>query len=395
MRIVISFILAFILQLTRVKAQDQRTQYPGLLSKAYIGVDIGYIDYKFSEAQLNPGFTNTSITVPHTAVRITLLGYRFNNYLSAELNYMRPVLWVRYHDINGAPYDLPVYMNFATIVARPILPIGKKFSLKGEVGMAIVTRRGFDIDKVQVVNDANYVSASLGAGISYHLNQKWEFVVQASYSPQNKNENQPATEFYSAGFKFNMHPLPQEVVDKNALAGYIFPHQMIQFGYSTNSLGYGANKFVSKDAHIFWGGDAQVESGLELQYQRNVFHTKKVFSLDWGVNVSYWKSNKERSEFYTVSLFPVFRFTLIRTKPVDFYLNYSVAGPSYISRIEVDSLAIGKRFTFQDFMGIGSYFGKKRNMNVEVRISHYSNGNLFPQNEGVMIPLTFNVGWSW
>src|SRR6478672_11864374 len=129
MRIVISFILAFILQLTCVKAQDQRTQYPGLLSKAYIGVDIGYIDYKFSEAQLNPGFTNTSITVPHTAVRITLLGYRFNNYLSAELNYMRPVLWVRYHDINGAPYDLPVYMNFATIVCRPILPISKKFSL--------------------------------------------------------------------------------------------------------------------------------------------------------------------------------------------------------------------------------------------------------------------------
>jgi hypothetical protein len=80
---------------------------------------------------------------------------------------------------------------------------------------------------------------------------------------------------------------------------------------------------------------------------------------------------------------------------MDFYLNYSVAGPTYISRIEIDSLEIGKRFTFQDFMGVGSYFGKNRRVNVEVRIAHYSNGNLFPKNEGVMIPLTFNLGWTW
>jgi len=395
MRIVAFFILLIFLEKNCAQAQDSRAQYPGLLSKAYIGVDIGYIDYHFSEKQLNPGFTTTSVSVPHTAVRVTLLGYRFNKYLSAELNYMRPVLWVRYNDINGVPYELPVYMNFATIVFRPILPISKKFSLKGELGMAIVTRRGFDIDKLQILNDANYVGASRGVGLYYQLNSKWEFAAQASYSPQNKNENQPATEFYSAGFKFNMHPLTQEMVQRNASSGNIFPHQMIQLGYSSNALGYGANKFVSKDAHVFWGGDAQVESGLALQYQRNVFHTKKVFSLDWGANASYWKSNKDRSEFYTISLFPLFRFTLIRTKPVDFYLNYSVAGPTYISRVEIDSLQIGKQFTFQDFMGVGAYIGKARRVNAEVRIAHYSNGNPFPKNEGVMIPLIFNLGLTW
>src|SRR6476659_442034 len=100
MRIIVSYMLVLVLQLNCLFAQDGRTQYPGVLSNAYIGVDIGYIDYDFSSAQLNPGFTNTNVTVPHTAVRVTLLGYRFNKYLSAELNYMRPVLWVRYHDIN-------------------------------------------------------------------------------------------------------------------------------------------------------------------------------------------------------------------------------------------------------------------------------------------------------
>ena len=395
MRIFILFILALLLENDSVYSQDCRTQYPGLLSNAYIGVDVGYIDYHFSGEQLNPGFTTTSVSVPHTAVRITLLGYRFNKYLSAELNYMRPVLWVRYDNINGGPYDLAVYTNFATLICRPILPISKRFLLKGEIGMAVVTRRGFDIDKVQVLNDANYIGASLGGGLFYELNDKWEFALQASFSPQNKSEKQPATEFYSAGFKFNMHSLPQEIVERNAAAGFIFPHQMIQLGYTTNSMGYGANKFVSKDAHIFWGGDVQVQSGVSLQYQRNIFHTRKVFSLDWGVNTSYWKSNIHRSDFYTISLFPLFRFTLLRFKPMDFYLNYSVAGPTYISRVNIDSLQIGKQFTFQDFMGIGSYIGKNRRVNAEVRIAHYSNGNLFPQNEGVMIPLTFNLGWTW
>jgi hypothetical protein len=91
-------------------------------------------------------------------------------------------------------------------------------------------------------------------------------------------------------------------------------------------------------------------------------------------------------------LYPVARFTFIRTNPVDVYFNYSVAGPTYISEISIDSLQIGKRFTFQDFMGLGCYVGKKRMINLELRIAHYSNGNLFPKNEGVMIPLTFNAG---
>jgi hypothetical protein len=80
---------------------------------------------------------------------------------------------------------------------------------------------------------------------------------------------------------------------------------------------------------------------------------------------------------------------------LDIYLNYSVAGPTYISKIKIDSLATGEKFTFQDMMGMGLYTGKKRRINAELRIAHYSNGNLFPQNEGVKIPMTFNLGWTF
>ena len=43
-------------------------------------------------------------------------------------------------------------------------------------------------------------------------------------------------------------------------------------------------------------------------------------------------------------------------------------------------------------MGLGIYLGRKRKIAGELRIEHYSNGNLFPQNPGVKVPLGFYVG---
>src|SRR5207342_1118285 len=85
----VSLLLALIC-CTSLFAQDRRTQYPTFLSKSYFGLDIGYINYRFSNEQLNQGYHTSNIEVPHAAVRITLLGYRFSKFLSAELNYMRP-----------------------------------------------------------------------------------------------------------------------------------------------------------------------------------------------------------------------------------------------------------------------------------------------------------------
>jgi hypothetical protein len=114
--------------------------------------------------------------------------------------------------------------------------------------------------------------------------------------------------------------------------------------------------------------------------------------LDWGTNFSYWASKIQKNKFYTLSLFPLFRFTAFHFIGADLYFDYSVAGPTYISRVNLDHTKIGKKFTFQDFMGMGINAGKKRQVNAEIRIIHYSNGDLFPDNGGVKVPLSFNVG---
>jgi hypothetical protein len=88
-----------LLQCLCISAQDKRAQYPAFLSDSYFGVNIGYINYAFSQRQLEPGYVAELVHVPHTAVRIILFGHHFNKYLSAQISYMRPVDWVEYKNV--------------------------------------------------------------------------------------------------------------------------------------------------------------------------------------------------------------------------------------------------------------------------------------------------------
>lgn len=381
--------------LQAINAQDNRTQYPRLLSNAYFGLNVGYINYPFSNAHVEPGFQAEKIKIPHLAVRLMLLGYRINESLSAQITYMRPVNWVEYQGINGNNSSRSVYMNIAGLTLKSQLPITKKFLAYGEAGLGIITRNGFDVDGKDVVSDESYASVLTGAGIVYRINKKWDLLSGLTFTPQNKSAKQPYTLFASVGFRYNMNPLSSEKATSNAKSGFIFPKHLLQIGYTTNAFGYSVNNFFAKKAHIFWEGDAVVESGLSVRYQKNIFHTRKVFSFDVGTSLSYWKSEKNKENFFTLSLYPLLRFTALRTKPLDAYLFYSVAGPTYISKVIVDDRNTGKHFTFQDLLGLGLYLGKQRNLNFEVNINHYSNGNLFPDNDGIKIPLTFMMGYTF
>src|SRR5262245_11142875 len=123
-----------------VSAQDERAQYPSFLANSYFGVNIGYINYPFSNKHLAPGYTAESVKVPHVGVRINLLGYRFNENLSAEISYMRPVNWVEYHNINGVQGRKSVHMNIGGLTVRGRVPLSKKLAISGEAGLALVTR---------------------------------------------------------------------------------------------------------------------------------------------------------------------------------------------------------------------------------------------------------------
>ncbi len=127
-------------------AQDKNAQYPGLLSKAYFGVDVGSINYSFSNKHLKTGYKAETIDLPHTAVHLTLLGYRFNKNFSTRITYMRPVEWVQYKNINGDKLMHSVWMNVGGLTGKVQFPVTKKISLFAEGGLGLITRNGFEIE---------------------------------------------------------------------------------------------------------------------------------------------------------------------------------------------------------------------------------------------------------
>lgn len=388
--------LGVLLQCDPGTAEDERTQYPPFLSNSYFDVGIGYVDYPFSARQLEPGFRVESVRVPHAAARVVLLGYRFGEHLAAQLSYMRPVQWVSYRSVNGVPANRSVWMNLVGLTFRGTVPLAGRLSIDGEGGLGIVTRHGFQENEIPVVKDADYWAALLGGGLRYRVNRSWDLGLNATYSPSKSTAKQPHTLMLTGGFTYNMRPLSEEHVTENSGSGFAFPRNLVQVGYSSDGGGYGVNHVVSGGVvPIFWGGLAQVKRGAAVRYQRNLFHTRKVFSLDWGASLSCWKSRADRATFYTASLFPEFRFTPLRLGRADLYFNYSLVGPTSISRVSIDGNDTGRHFTLQDFMGMGVYAGKDRHINAEIHIAHYSNGNVFPRNAGVSIPLTFNLGYAF
>lgn len=392
----VSLLLFFSTQSFFLFSQDTtRTKYPGFLKNSYFNFNFGYINFPFSAKQLEPGYNVQSITNHHFGMRLIFFGHQFNKNLSAQVSYMKPLQYSIYHNVNGDQEKHSVWMHSGTLSFKEQVPVAKKLSAYGEAGLAIFSRRGFQINNNFAVKNYSYSTVLLGAGLEYHLSPKWGVLANFNYAPGNSANKQPHEVFYSGGVKYNLTPIPDDIVKRNAAAGYHFPKHLLQVGYSTNAFSYWPNNFFSKKFAIFWGGGIEVKNGLAVRYQKNIFHTRKVFSFDAGVSAGYWKSKENDEAFYTLSIFPTLRFTAVRSKAADFYLFYSVAGPSYISKTVIDDKDSGKHFTFQDMMGFGSFIGSQKKMNVDISINHYSNGNIFVYNRGVKIPLTFTLGYTF
>lgn len=379
-----------------VSAKDNLTQYPFMLKDSYFGINPGYIYYPFTNEQLNPGYTAAQIVRPGYGLRL-VYGHKFNKYLSAQISYMRPVLWVEYRNVNGDNLEHSVFMNSAGLTVKGTLPVYKKLSVYGEAGLNLATRSGFDNrHDTEILSSTNYASYQLGAGLQLPINKRWDLAAGVVYAAGKKDVKQPYTLFYSLGVIYNMKPLSDAMVKRNSEGGVLFPKNTLQLGFATNGLGYGVNYwFTKRPIPIFWDGNIRVEKGTTIQYSRLAFHGRKFFSLYWGLNASVYETELNHEQFFAASIFPMIRFTPVRTKSVDFYFNYCAASPTFISGKKLDNLITGESFTFYDFMGIGANIGKRKNLNFEFRIAHYSNGNLFYHNPGVLLPLTFNLGYSF
>ena len=375
--------------------EDTRTQYPTFLANSYFSFSVGSIGYFFSADQLEPGFRAESVDVPRLAARVDLFGHHFNKYVSAQVTYLRPARFVAYNNINGDGKTGQVSLAYGGFTLVGHVPLNDRVSAYVEGGVGITSRSGIESNGKTAVQSAHYAAAMVGAGFDYHWKPNMDLLLGLTYSPGRKAFSQPSTRVYTMGLRYQMRPLPTAKVEANRRSGFAFPANVVRIGYTTNQFTYGVNNFFSRTVPVFWGGNVETRRGFTATYERNVFHTKERFAFDLGASAGFWKSNINKEVFTTLSAYPLFKFFILRTEPADIFFNYSLAGPSYISETVIDGSDTGVNFTFQDFMGIGMYFGKDRRYIGELGIRHYSNGNLFTRNASIKIPLTLSLGMTF
>ncbi len=393
----------FLFRILGFHAQERlNTQYSPFLAKTYYNFNFGAVFNNFSNENLAPGFDTATFRKNRFSGRF-LLGYKLNPKLGLQFGVLRPASWFSYENINNIGYKRTVWMNIWSLSLKQELSLSKKYSIYGELGIANESRVGFAIDNQSIYDDAHFANLIAGVGVSYRLSDTWSFLVNTTYLPKSTKYNQPAIVQASVGLNYNMQQIPKEKAILYKLdQTYFFPKQLIQVSYGTSALGFLPNRFFSMNLTvgnsksigipIFWLGESKARHTFGVNYQRTAFRTQKSFSLDWGAGLTVFETQATREKVVALSVYPVLRFYVWRHPKFDMYTNYSIIGPTFISKKNIDHLETGPHLTYQDFMGIGAFVGKTRRLNLELKIMHYSNGNIFPENAGVAIPVLLTLG---
>ena len=396
------FALLFSFNFFSQEEKRPKTQPSEFLSNFYYSINFGGIFYPFSNDNLIDGYSTETFSRNYFSGKIGF-GYKIKENLALQFGVIRPAAWFKYNNINNIGYERSVWINAWYLSLKKNINLDKKLSVFGEIGIANVTRVGFSINDNVIYPDTHFGSMLYGFGLNYKLNERWRLSLNGTFIPASKKDNQPSITQTSFGFEYHI----QKIDDTLALAyendtRYFFPDNILQVSYGNSEIGFGANKFFSMNIKVgdfesfgipvFWLGDVRAKHSFSITYQRLAFRTQKLFSLDWGISGTVFQTEAQKETVFAFSIFPTLRFYLLRKKGFDMYTNYSVIGPTFLTKSNIDALGTGPKTTFQDTMGLGVFFGEKREYNFELRIIHYSNGNIFTENSGVAIPIQFTLG---
>lgn len=402
MKKLILSILFFLIFSNLISQEDKlKTKFTNFLSKSYYSINFGAILYPFSNDNLIDGYKTESFSRNWFSGRL-LLGHKIKEDLSIQFGTLRPASWFKYDNINNIGYENSVWINAWSLSIKKDFKLSKRTAFYTEAGIANLTRFGFEIRGKEIYEDAHYASLIYGFGLQHELSEKWRLSANGTFLPQSLKHNQPSISQFSFGFEYHLQQVDDLTAEKYSKNQYFFPNNILQFSYGTGEIGFGFNQFFgmslpignfdSFGIPIFWVGEVKAQHAISLTYQKLIYRSQRIFSLDWGVSATYFQSIKGKTDVFAFSIFPVLRFYLWRKPKFDLYANYSIIGPAYITKSDIDDFESGPNITYQDTMGFGVFFGKERKFNAELRIMHYSNGNIFTRNDGVAIPIQFTLG---
>lgn len=139
--------------------------------------------------------------------------------------------------------------------------------------------------------------------------------------------------------------------------------------------------------------DTGVDRGYMALYQHLILDSMGTISIHVGGNVARWESQQD--QLTTGSLFLSGRLWVLHLLFLHPYVEYSLFGPTLVSKSAFAGLEFGSRFLFQNFFGVGVELGSERALSVDLKMLRYYESDNFQPKKGFRVPLVASVGISF
>ncbi len=136
--------------------------------------------------------------------------------------------------------------------------------------------------------------------------------------------------------------------------------------------------------------DVGVDRGVMALYEYTILDALGTVSLHIGGNVGRWESGLE--QLVTGSAFLSGRLWVFHLLFFHPYFEYSLLGPTIISKDSFANMQFKSNILFQNFFGVGMDIGESRGFSVDLKtIRYYESDNFHPQ-DGFRVPIIASVG---
>jgi len=165
---------------------------------------------------------------------------------------------------------------------------------------------------------------------------------------------------------------------------------------------------VADEFMVNFGGGPQPGSdqtnrtaGVDYMFYRHDRSLRSSFII--GVSYTYMTTDTDSFDtMHAISIFPQLSMyptpdswvhSLLPSGAEPFFFVRAL-GPSYISANRLGDRQLAHNFAFQAQLGVGAVIRRKDNSEMTIAVSwkHFSNANLFSDNDGIDLPVVVNFG---
>lgn len=164
---------------------------------------------------------------------------------------------------------------------------------------------------------------------------------------------------------------------------------------------FGGGPQLGSDRNTDETGQVNHTVGIDYSFFRNDRSERS--SILVGMSYTYMGANStEFDRIHAVSIYPQLSLYPTQTSWVrsllpgdsEPYFFVRALGPSYISANRLGSRQQANNFAFQAQIGVGvnMFFAEGRHATIAFAWKHFSNANLFSENDGIDLPVVLSVG---